>query len=78
MENILAVLGAMAPDEILITQLENGLEKYKLGGDLKDLGLPCLLILSKLSASEAGGPMEFLKELEKADAAKKLLDPDGN
>jgi len=75
MENMLAMLGAIAPDELLIKQLKDGLEKYEETGELDTLGMPCMLILSKLAAGAAGGPMEFMKDLEKADAGKKLLDP---
>jgi hypothetical protein len=74
MENMFALLGAVAPDELLIDQLEQALEKYKVSGDLKDVGLPCMLILSKLAAEASGGPMKFMEDLKKAEAGQKLLD----
>jgi hypothetical protein len=72
--DLLTLLGAVAPDEVLIEQLENALEKYKETKKLDDLGLQCMLILSKIAAEAHGGPMELMKELDKSKAANKLLD----
>jgi hypothetical protein len=74
MKDIVTMIGAIAPEGFLIEMLEKGLEKYKETKDLKELGAPCMLILTKLAAEEAGGPGELFDEIKKHEAGIRLLD----
>ena len=74
---LVTMLAGIMPEEMLIEKLEESLAKYKISGELKDLGFPCMLIATRLTVNDTeGGVTEVIKEMENLERADKLLKPD--
>lgn len=84
-KTLMVMMANIAPEEMLIEQLESALEEYKnkllITSSEKekeklfhDLAFPCILILSKING-QGRDVLEMLEEMEQLENTRKAITP---
>jgi hypothetical protein len=73
---LITMLAGIMPEEMLLEQLEEAITKYKISGEIEELGLPCMLISTRIAANKhEGGVTQMIKEMEQMEKTLDLLNP---
>lgn len=80
MKDLLFILGAAMPEGMIITELKQAIDSYQLNPDKETRGkleMFCMLLMSKSAVEkQPDGVLGLLKEMDRADRAMDLLNPD--